>query len=125
MSRFSETLLDHARSPRNGGRFDGANAVGSASLHGKAPRTTMYLRVADNIVTRAQFEAFGCGVTIACCSALTELLFGRTAEDCRRIQVCDVMDALDGIPADKQFCAELARNAMQNALSLFETSHRR
>ena len=116
MSRFSETLLDHARSPRNGGRMEDANAVGSASLNGKAPRVSISLKIENNTVTHAQFEAFGCGVTIACGSVLTEMIIGRSVDECRHIEVRDVIDGLNGIPTDKQFCSELAVNALQHVL---------
>ena len=84
MSRFSETLLDHARSPRNGGPLPSASAVGKASLHGRAPYVTIYLDIQDGTISQAQFTAFGCGVTIASCSALTEMLVGRTLDDGRQ-----------------------------------------
>ena len=116
MPRFSETLLDHARSPRNAGILKDANAVGNASLHNKAPRVTIYLKIDDNIVARASFQAFGSGVTIACCSILNEMLIGRSVDDCHRIEAKGLIDGLDGVPTDKRFCAELALNALQSPI---------
>lgn len=117
MPRFSATLLDHAESPRNGGKLDSANAVGMASLNGQAPYTTIHLRIEENeAIADAKFEAFGCGVTIAACSALTELVIGQTVSEAEELSPTDITSALDGIPPDKQFCAHLANSALHNAI---------
>ncbi|MCH7725477.1 MAG: iron-sulfur cluster assembly scaffold protein [Planctomycetes bacterium] len=121
MPRFSQTLLDHARSPRNAGKLDRADAVGEASLHGRAPYTTVYLTFDGDVIAQASFEAFGCGVTIASCSALTEIIVGKTEEECLGIESETVMKALNGIPADKAFCAELAVEALRMAIANRET----
>jgi NifU-like protein involved in Fe-S cluster formation len=93
-----------------------ANAVGMASLNGQAPYVTLFLRVDDSTVSGASFQASGCGVVIACCSVLTQLAVCRTVEECLALQSQALIDALDGIPADKQFCADLAIAALRNAL---------
>lgn len=117
MSRFSDTLLDHARSPRNGGDLECHTTVGHADRGGKAPYTTLYLRIANGVVQDAAFKAFGCGVTIASCSALTTLIIGKELSHCRRLDAQSVIQSLDGIPHDKQFCADLAIQCLQDALS--------
>ena len=116
MPRFSATLLDHAAHPRNGGDLTGANRVGNASLAGEAPRITIMLHVEGNVVEEAMFRTFGCGVTIAACSMLTLKIVGQSVERCREMTPGDLIDSLEGIPADKQFCARLAIEALRNAL---------
>jgi NifU-like protein involved in Fe-S cluster formation len=68
-------------------------------------------------VRRAAYEAAGCGVTIACCSMLTELVAGRTVAECLTITTGQVEAALDGLPFEKRFCAGLVIEALQRALS--------
>ncbi len=116
MSGYPATLLDHALAPRNGGVMESPDAVGRASLDGRAPRIAIYLRVAEGRVTGAMFQAFGCGVTIACCSALTEMVAGRFVDECRRFTPQAIDEVLSGIPAEKQFCAQLAIDALRDAL---------
>jgi NifU-like protein involved in Fe-S cluster formation len=116
MPRFSHVLLDHARSPRNAGRMHEPDRIGEASLDGSAPRVTIQLRIVGDHVVEARFLAFGCGVTIAACSMLTEMIRGRHVHDLQRLEPGDVIDALDGMPSDKAFCADLAVAALRDAL---------
>ncbi len=74
MALYSANLLDYARYPRNGGVMESPDAVGKASLNGRAPYVTIYLQAKQQIVTAAKFQTYGCGVSIACCSVLTELV---------------------------------------------------
>ena len=63
-----------------------------------------------------QFDSYGCGVTIAVCSVLTEMVEGRTKQECHSIQPDDVALALDGIPPHKVDTAHFAILALKNAL---------
>src|SRR5688572_31473982 len=101
MSRYSEILVDQARRPRNFGRDPEADAIGSADFNGQPPTVEIYLRVNKGVVTSAFFHAAGCGVTIAAGSALTELLKGRSVQECLELRPEMVSNELEGIPADK------------------------
>src|SRR4051794_3448473 len=103
MSPPSSTVMDHALSPRNGGAMESPDAVGKASLGGRPPHVTIFLRTEGKEVTNAQFQTFGCGYSIACCSVLTELVAGRSLADCSRLTRHAVLDTLAGVPADKEF----------------------
>jgi nitrogen fixation NifU-like protein len=48
---------------------------------------------------------------------LTELLVGRTLNECHDIGAEALLAALDGLPSDKQHCAGFAVRALRNALS--------
>lgn len=109
--------MEHFHSPRNAGEMAAATAAGTATRNGNAPRVTIYLKVDDEAVAAASFTTVGCGATIACCSALTEMVTGQPVEECRMIAAQQVIDALDGIPSDKDFCAQIAVNALCDALS--------
>ncbi|MCA9145447.1 MAG: iron-sulfur cluster assembly scaffold protein [Planctomycetaceae bacterium] len=117
MARYSDVLFEHARSPRNGGKLDSPDAIGTSDIDGRAPRTTVYLRLQNGVIEAASFEVFGCGVLIAACSVLTELAIGQSVSDCVRLTQAHVVDALNGVPPDKLFCADLAVAAMRDALS--------
>src|SRR4051812_16854722 len=82
---IASTVLDHALSPRNGGAMEAPDAVGKSSLAGRPPYVTIFLRIAGQNVAKAQFQTFGCGYSIACCSVLTELAAGRSISDCHLI----------------------------------------
>ena len=123
MSHFSETLMDHFQSPRHAGCMTNADAVGVAGTPGQGRYLILYLNVIDGRISRAQFEAHGCGVTIACGSVLTELVERRCPDECQQITAEMLMDALDGIPPHKQDCAGFAIRALQNALLGIESKN--
>ncbi|BBO34429.1 iron-sulfur cluster assembly scaffold protein [Lacipirellula parvula] len=117
MSRFSETLLEHARHPRHFGRDDEAELFGQAGLENGPPRVEIYLRVANDVITRVTFYAAGCGVTIGACSALSELIEGCTLREAASVDTLQLTNALDGVPSDKGYCLNVCIAALRNALA--------
>ena len=116
MTQFSETLMDHFQAPRHQGRMANANCIGTAGIPGQGRFIQLFLRIVAGRVERMQFDSYGCGVTIAVCSVLTELAEGHTKPGCVAISPEDVIAALDGIPPHKQDCAHLAVAALQQAI---------
>ena len=76
----------------------------------------LYLRREGDAISRATFQTFGCGFSIACCSMLTEMVTGRSVEECRKLTAAELGEALGGLPPEKQFCADLAVEALQDGL---------
>ena len=113
---YSSTLWDHFNSPRNAGELRSPDAIGKASINGRPPYFTIYLKLTGEQVTRATFVTYGCGYSIAACSALTELVTGKTISECRGMTADHVVTALDGMPEEKRFCADLAVAALRDAL---------
>jgi nitrogen fixation NifU-like protein len=116
MSAFSAMLMEHFQEPANRGFMDSADVVGKGSLDGYPPFVTLYLRFDADRVANATFQAEGCGVTVASSSMLTELIRGRNLAECHRITAHDLAQALDGIPPGKEYCAEVAIRALQDAM---------
>ena len=114
--RFSDILMDHFQSPRNQGRMDSPDVVGIAGVPGQGRYLILYLRLNAGRISQATFEAHGCGVTIACGSALTEIVTERRPQECADLTPQNLIDALDGIPPDKRDCAGFALHALRNAL---------
>ncbi len=120
MARFSETLMDHFQAPRNLGRMESPDVVGLAGIPGQGRYLVLYVRIADGQVVHAQYECHGCGVTIACGSALTELIAGKSLQECAGLSTHDLVDALDGVPADRGDCPQFAMHALRHVLSQIE-----
>lgn len=113
---YSSTLMDHFEAPRNAGRMPEPDAVGHADVAGRAPKITICLKLCGEHVERATFQSFGCGASIAAGSVLTEMVPGKTVDQCRLLSPQDVENALDGLPANKRFCAALSIMALNDAL---------
>lgn len=94
-----------------------ADLIGRASLNGNAPFISIFLAICNNTVTKATFEAHGCGVTTAICSILTELATDKTIEECRLLDVAVICQELGGVPPDKMHCVHVGLKALHNAVS--------
>jgi nitrogen fixation NifU-like protein len=74
---YQEVILDHNKRPRNfHAMTDGRKAEGYNPLCGD--RLTVYLRVADGIITDASFQGSGCAISKASASLMTESVKGKT-----------------------------------------------
>jgi nitrogen fixation NifU-like protein len=82
---YQEVILDHSKHPRNFGKLTGANrqARGNNPLCGD--RITLALKLEDDRIADAKFEAKGCAISVAAASMMTELIKGKTADEARRL----------------------------------------
>ena len=96
--------------------MDAPDVIGLAGVPGQGRFMALCLRIEEGRIVQALFECHGCGVTVGCGSALTELITGLSTEDCRRLNCRDLVAALDGVPADRGDCPEFAMHALRDAL---------
>jgi nitrogen fixation NifU-like protein len=117
---YSGTVIDRARHPRNLGALEGAN--GFARITGSCGDTMeIWLKVRDGVINEATFVTDGCGTSIASGSMVTELAQGKTVGEALRIEQCDVLDALGGLPGYSRHCALLAANTLKEAIKDYLT----
>ena len=114
---YSETFKDHLAHPRNAGEFADADAVAEELNPVCGDRLRLSLRLHDGRIEAARFLAYGCPATLACGSALTELLKGMTTQEAAQLTRQQIIQALDGIPARKQHAAALALATLRTALA--------
>jgi NifU-like protein involved in Fe-S cluster formation len=108
--------MDHVTSPRNSGVMELPDLTGTAGVPGSGPFMVLSLRVQEGRITAAKFQTYGCGPTIASGSMLTEMIIGRTIDECRELTAEDLILALDGVPPDKLHGPALAIAALRNAV---------
>lgn len=113
---YSEAFRDHLANPRNAGTLEDADADVELTNPVCGDRLRLMLRVADGRIDAARFLAYGCPPTLACGSALTELLQDKTLEEAARITREELIDMLGGIPARKGHAAALAVETLRAAL---------
>jgi nitrogen fixation NifU-like protein len=73
---FSPQVIEHFENPRNVGRIDGADGVGTIVNPICGDTTELYLRIKNGVVEDAKFHSLGCAVTIASASVFTEKIKG-------------------------------------------------
>jgi nitrogen fixation protein NifU and related proteins len=114
---YSALLLDHFQNPRNAGEIAGADASAEIENPGCGDVLRLTLKIDLGRIKQAQFKAKGCVAAMACGSALTELVLGKTLDEARTLRREDVSAAVGGLPQASTHAAQLAVEALSVALS--------
>jgi nitrogen fixation NifU-like protein len=114
---YSAQLLDHFQHPRHAGEVAAADAAVEIEnpVCGDVLRLT--LRVTSAHISEARFKAKGCVAAMACGSALTELIAGKTLREARSLRREAIIAAVGGLPQASTHAAQLALDALATALS--------
>jgi nitrogen fixation protein NifU and related proteins len=109
---YSAQLLDHFEHPRNAGEV--ADPDVSVQVENPACGDILKLtaRVTNGHVEEIRFLAKGCVAAMACGSALTELVQGRTVEEARRLRREEIVRAAGGLPVASGHASHLAMDAL-------------
>jgi nitrogen fixation NifU-like protein len=112
---YSAILIDHFRNPRNAGMMREPDGVGEGEYEQCMDLARFYLRVRDGRVEEARFQAYGCGPTLAACSAGTEVAAGAILEELAEVREARIEEALGGLPAERRHAAAVVARALQAA----------
>lgn len=113
---YSTILRDHFEHPRNVGALNTPDAIGFAENPASGATLSLHLAIKDGVIDRARFRAQGCAATIASGSVLTEWVVGKTPIQAYKIARADIEAALGGLPPTRKHAADLAVDAVHNAL---------
>ena len=96
------------------------NATGSAKVENPACGDIMqlWLRVQEGRIEEVKYRAKGCVPAIACGSALTEMIAGKTIEEARRVRRVELVLKLGGLPQASLHASHLAIDVLNEALTL-------
>ncbi len=123
---YSETAVKHFMNPVNSGRLDNANGRGCTTSSSIEDFLEISLNFSEETgqVEDARFRAVGSPAAMACCSVLTQLVMGKTADALDKFKPQDVTDALGGLPVRKIYCAELSLVALDAAVEDYRQRQR-
>ena len=113
---YSETFRDHIAHPRNAGQLPDANAIAEETNPVCGDRLRLSLSIRDGRIEAARFLAYGCPATLACGSALAEMLEGMTVEGALHLTRREIVNAVGGLPGRKQHAAALAIETLRAAI---------
>jgi NifU-like protein involved in Fe-S cluster formation len=113
---YSESFKDHLAHPRSAGELGDANAVAEQTNPVCGDRLRLSLRIGDGRIEAVRFLAYGCPPTLACGSALAEMLEGMTIENALKLERKEIVSALGGLPSRKQHAASLAIETLRTAI---------
>ena len=114
---YSEKVMDHFANPRNVGVIEDANAVGEVGNAKCGDIMKMYMKINDEgVIEDIKFKTFGCGAAVATSSMATEMIKGKPVSEALELSNKAVIEALDGLPAQKIHCSVLAEEAVKAAV---------
>jgi nitrogen fixation NifU-like protein len=122
---YSEKVVDHYENPRNVGKFEIDDTIGTGMVGAPACGDVMKLQIkvgSDGIITDARFKTYGCGSAIASSSLITEMVKGMTLDQAGKIKNSDIAEEL-ALPPVKIHCSILAEDAIKAAVEDYRKKH--
>jgi nitrogen fixation protein NifU and related proteins len=123
---YSEKVIDHYENPRNVGKLEIDDTVGTGMVGAPACGDVMKLQIkVDNdtgIITDAKFKTYGCGSAIASSSLVTEWVKGKTLDEAGAIKNSQIAEEL-ALPPVKIHCSILAEDAIKAAIEDYRKKH--
>jgi len=118
---YSAQLLDHFQNPRNPGEVLAPDAVAQIENPACGDVLRLTLKISSGRIAEIRFKAKGCVPSMACASALTELVTGRAVNEIRSLQRDTLIAAVGGLPQASTHAAQLALDALSAALRLLKS----
>jgi NifU-like protein involved in Fe-S cluster formation len=109
---YSPQVLDHFEHPRNAGVLDAPNATVQVENPVCGDVLKLYARFSQGRIAEVRFQAKGCVPAMACGSALTQLVSGKTLTEAAKISREDLLRKLGGLPEASQHASHLAMDAL-------------
>lgn len=114
---YSAQMLDHFQNPRNAGEIANADATAEIENPACGDVLRLTLKAGAGRITGARFKAKGCVASIACGSALTELIVGKGINEAHELRREDLIASVGGLPQASTHAAQLALDTLSAALS--------
>src|SRR4051794_31901634 len=105
---YSATLLDHFQNPRNVGELPPPAVAVEVSNPACGDIMRLSLMVEQGAIRDVRFKTRGCVPSIACGSALTELVKGLTLHEARNVTTAEITSSVGGLPPASSHAAVLA-----------------
>ena len=122
---YSNKVVDHYENPRNVGKFDIDDTIGTGMVGAPACGDVMKLQIKVNnegIIEDARFKTYGCGSAIASSSLVTEWVKGKTLAEAGSIKNSEIAEHL-ALPPVKIHCSILAEDAIKAAVNDYRNKH--
>src|SRR3989338_3685536 len=91
---YHEELIEHYKYPRNKGHIVDPDITYTDKNPLCGDVCTIDLRVKEGKIDEVKFIAEGCAISQAATSMLTEMISGKTLEECKQFNKQDILNAL-------------------------------
>jgi nitrogen fixation NifU-like protein len=122
---YSDKVIDHYENPRNVGKFEIDETIGTGMVGAPACGDVMKLQIKvdeDGIIRDARFKTYGCGSAIASSSLVTEWVKGMHIDDAVNLKNSQIAEEL-ALPPVKIHCSILAEDAIKAAVADYRAKH--
>ena len=122
---YSDKVIDHYENPRNVGKFEIDDSIGTGMVGAPACGDVMKLQIKvdeNGIIRDARFKTYGCGSAIASSSLITEWVKGKTLDEAFTIKNSEIAEEL-ALPPVKIHCSILAEDAIKAAVEDYRKKH--
>ena len=121
---YSDKVIDHFQNPRNVGEIEDVSGVGTVGNAKCGDMMRLYLKInEEQVIIDCKFKTYGCGAAVASSSMATEMIKGKTVAEAMKLTNKAVMEALDGLPPEKEHCSLLAEETLHAALWDYAEKH--
>lgn len=117
---YSSTLLDHFQHPRNSGIIDAPTVSVQAENPACGDVMKLMLRIKEEKITEIKYQVRGCVAAIACGSALTEIMAGKSLKDVAAIRREQLVESVGGLPGESMHASHLVMDCVKLALTQLE-----
>ena len=114
---YSEEVKKYFENPINMGTIEDADSIGIIKNEICSDIIKIYLKMKDDIIIDAKFEAKGCPPVIASCCIVTKMIKNVNIEKAKEITADKVIENLDGLQIEKRHCAELVIKTLRKAIN--------
>jgi nitrogen fixation NifU-like protein len=113
---YSPQILDHFQNPRNAGEVQNPDARVQIDNPACGDVLEFSARFVSGRIQEIRFRAKGCVCAMACASAMTEFLSGKTIDEARQFRREELEENVGGLPEASQHAAYLAMDALHALL---------
>jgi len=105
--QYSPKVFDHFMNPRNNGIIEDADGIGAIGDPDCGDHLKVYIKIENDMVKDIKFQIKGCPAAVACASAMTELVMGKTIQEAMLVSDDQIIEYIDGLPEFKIHCSAL------------------
>ncbi len=118
----NEEIVNQCYNPQNWGKPEKEEITVFEERRGgpKQYFLGLYIKIENDIITKANFRTDGCGVMIATGNQLTLLIEGKSIEFAENLKAEDIDNTLKGLPEDEIYFADFVIETLKDIIEKYK-----
>jgi|SRR5689334_12639060 len=113
---YSPELLDHFEHPRNVGELEDADVIAETENPACGDIMRLTLNYRAGTIEKVRYKTRGCVAAIACGSALTEMIAGKSLREAEAVTREALLSKIGGLQNESMHASHLAIDCLKTAL---------